>query len=430
MKTPTLMVAAILAASPSWAETVALVGGTVHPVSSPVIDKGTVVIADGRIVAVGADVAVPTDARRIDVSGRHVYPALFAPATALGLSEITAIAETVDSTEFGDINPEARADIAVNLDSELLPVTRSAGVLLAAVTPAGGIVSGSVAVMKLDGWTREDATLRAPAAISVVWPPMRIDRSPTARLSARLQEKRRDEALRRLKDVFEDARAYARARSAEGTAGVPRHDFDPKLEALVPAVEKRIPVIVAAPHIQQIRAALEWARSADVRLVLTDADDAWRMADEIARAGVPVVLGTLATPSRPDEPFDATFRVPALLAQAGVRIAFKVAGPRPGRASFVRNLAHEAAMAVAHGLPPEKALEALTLEPARLYGVEDRVGSLDAGKDATLFVADGDILDLRTRVVAAFVDGRELDLSDRHKRLYERYRNRPKPVAR
>jgi imidazolonepropionase-like amidohydrolase len=430
VKRAALTLPALLFAVSVRAETVALVNGTVHPIGAPVIAKGTVVLAAGRIAAVGVDVAVPAGARVVDVSGRHVYPSLFAPVTAIGLMEIGAVRETLDITEFGEINPEARADLAVNFDSELLPVTRSGGVLIAAVTPAGGIVSGSAAVMKLDGWTREDSTVKAPAAIAVTWPNLRIDRSPTTRLSVRLQEKRRDENVRRLKEVFADARAYARARATEGKAGVPRHDFDPKLEALVPAVEKRIPVVVSAPNIQQIRAALAWAKVEDLRLVLADADDAWRIADELARADVPVIVDTLTLPARADEPYDTSFAAAGLLAKAGVRVAFKVGGPGPGGASFVRNLAHQASMAVGFGLAEDKALEAITLEPARIYGVDDRVGSIAPGKDATVIVTDGDVLDIRSRVVAAFVDGRELDLSDRHKRLYERYRNRPKVEVR
>jgi len=430
MKRIVLTFVAVLAAGgPVLGETVALVGGTVHRVDAPVIANGTVILADGRIAVVGAGVTVPAGARVVDVSGRHVYPSLFAPVTAIGLMEIGAVRESLDVTEFGEINPEARADLAVNFDSELLPVTRSGGVLIAAVTPAGGLVSGSAAVMKLDGWTREDSTVKAPAAIAVNWPDLHIDRSPTTRLSVRLQEKRRDEAVRKLKEVFADARAYARARTTEGKAGVPSHDFDPKLEALVPAVEKQIPVVVSAPHIQQIRAALAWAKAEDLRLVLADADDAWRIADDLVRADVPVIVDALTLPARSDEAYDTTFAAAGVLVKAGVRVALKVGGPGPGGASFVRNLAHQASMAVAFGLPEDKALEAITLEPARIYGVDDRVGSIAPGKNATLIVTDGDVLDLRSSVVAAFVDGRELDLSDRHKRLYERYRHRPKVEA-
>ncbi|MGH9400209.1 MAG: hypothetical protein ACRD00_07555, partial [Thermoanaerobaculia bacterium] len=213
----------------------AIVGGTVHTVSGSDIAGGIVLIRGGKIEAVGAGVAVPSDALVVDAKGKHVYPSLLPPKTVLGLIEISAVRATVDTTETEEINPQARADFGINFDSELLPVARSGGVLVAGVCPTGGIISGSLAVVKLDGWTREDAGVRAPAAISVVWPDLRIDRSPTARFSVRLQEKRRDEALEKLKNAFADARAYGKARLSEGQAGVPRHDADPRLEALIPA---------------------------------------------------------------------------------------------------------------------------------------------------------------------------------------------------
>ncbi len=403
------------------AETIALVGGTVHPVSGPDISNGTVVMTDGKIAAVGANVAVPAGAKVIDVSGKHVYPSLVPVGTNLGLIEIGAVRATVDTTEIGEINPQARADLAMNFDSEQLGVTRSAGVLVAGVTPAGGIVSGSGAVMKLDGWTREDAAIRSPAYVTVTWPNLSIDRSPQARFSVRIQEKRRDEAVAKLKDVFSEARAYGKARAAEGKAGIPRHDLDPRLEALLPAIEGKIAVLVIADRLAQIRAALAWAKGENLKVVIGGGRDAWRAAADLAQAGVPVVLDpVIGLPTRADEPYDAPFASAAALAKAGVRLAIN-----EGDASFVRNLAHHASVAMAYGLPREKALEAITLEPARILGVADRLGSIEPGKDATLFVSNGDVLDFRHVVQAAWVDGRPLDLSDRHKRLYERYRNRP-----
>lgn len=412
-------------AAPS-ARPTAIVGGTVHTVSGADIAGGIVIIRGGKIEAVGVRLAIPSDAVVVDAKGKHVYPSLLPPRTVLGLVEISAVRATVDTTETDDINPQARADFGMNFDSELLAVARSGGVLVAGVSPTGGIISGAVAVMKLDGWTREDAGVKAPAAISVVWPDLRIDRSPTARFSVRLQEKRRDEAVEKLKNAFADARAYAKARASEGQAGVPRHDADARLEALAPALEGKIPVIVSVHRVAQIRAAIAWAKQESLKLILADAEDGWRMADEIAKAKVPVIVGQpLELPSRPDETYDTNFANAGELSKAGVTVVFNDGDNAMG-ASNVRNLPHQAATAVAFGFPREKALAAMTLEPAKLLGVDDRLGSLSPGKDATLFIADGDILDLRSAVVAAWVDGRALDLSDKQKRLYERYRNRPK----
>jgi len=424
MRISAAILSGLFAASSALAETIVLTGATIHPVSGPDIPNGTVVIRDGKIAAVGAAAEVPAGAKTVDVKGRHVYPSLFPAITDLGLVEISSVRATVDTTELGEINPEARADFAMNFDSELLPVARSAGILVAGIAPSGGIVSGSLAAMKLDGWTREDATLKAPAAIIVRWPDLTIDRSPQARFSVRIQEKRRDENLQKLKDAFAEAKAYARARGAEGKAGIPRHDYDPRLEALVPAIDGKIPVLVVAQRVKQIRDALAWAKAESLKIVLAGAKDGWRIAGEIAAAGVPVIVEQpIELPTRADEPYDANFANAGALAKAGVRVAFTDGS----NASNARNLSHQCASAVAFGFPRENAVAAMTLEPAKMLGVADRIGSLEPGKDATLIVTDGDILDLRTHVLAAYLDGRALDLSDKQKRLYERYRNRPKP---
>jgi len=405
--------------------TFSIVGATIHPVSGPEIAGGTIVVRDGKIASVSAGAAPEPGAPVVDGKGKHVYPSLFPPMTVLGLEEIDAVRATLDKQELGGINPAARADVAINYDSELLPVARSGGVLVAGVTPIGGIIAGTAVATKLDGWTREDATLKAPAAITIYWPDLRINRSPDASRTVKKQEKTRDEALERLKEAFRDARAYGKARAAEKTAGVPRHDFDPRLDALLPAIDGAIPVVVHAQRLAQIRDAIKWASEEKLRVVIWGGADAWRMADELAKAGVPVILESpLVLPVREDDPYDAQFADAGVLDRAGVRVAFNDGGDD---ASNVRNFPQLAAMAVAYGYPREKALASLTLEPARILGVDGRIGSLEPGKDATLILTDGDILDLRTRVVGAYIDGRALDLSDRQKRLYERYRNRPKP---
>jgi imidazolonepropionase-like amidohydrolase len=402
-----------------------IVGATIHPVSGPDIAGGTIVVRDGRIASVSPGAAPEPGAPVVDGKGKHVYPSLFPPMTVLGLEEIESVRSTLDTEELGGINPAARADVAINYDSELLPVARSGGVLVAGVTPTGGIIAGTAVATRLDGWTREDATLKAPAAITVYWPDLRIDRSPGASRSVKKQEKARDEAVERLKKAFRDARAYARARGAERTAGIPKHDFDPRLEALRPALDGAIPVVVNAQRLAQIRDAVKWAAEEKLRLVIWGGADAWRMADELAKAGVPVILESpLDLPVREDDAYDSRFTDAAVLERAGVRVAFNEGG---ADASNVRNFAQLAAMSVAFGYPREKAVAALTLEPARILGVDGRIGSLEPGKDATLILTDGDILDLRSRVVGAYLDGRPLDLTDKQKQLYERYRNRPKP---
>ena len=377
-----------------------------------------------RVVSPGA--APEPGAPVVDGKGKHVYPSLFPPMTVLGLEEIDAVRATLDKQELGGINPAARADVAINYDSELLPVARSGGVLVAGVTPIGGIIAGTAVATKLDGWTREDATLKAPAAITIYWPDLRINRSPRrephgqeAGEDARRSPRAPPESLPGRPGVRQGARRRADGGSAAGTTSIPR------LEALLPAIDGAIPVIVHAQRLAQIRDAMKWASEEKLRLVIWGGADAWRMADELAKAGVPVILESpLELPVREDDPYDAQFADAGVLDRAGVRVAFNDGGDD---ASNVRNFPQLAAMAVAYGYPREKALAALTLEPARILGVDGRIGSLEPGKDATLILTDGDILDLRSRVVGAYIDGRALDLTDKQKRLYERYRNRPKP---
>ncbi|HKD16963.1 MAG TPA: imidazolonepropionase, partial [Thermoanaerobaculia bacterium] len=265
--------------------TFSIVGATIHPVSGPDIPSGTVVVRDGKIVSVSPGSAPLAGAPVVDAAGRHVYPSLFPPLTGLGLSEIASIRATVDQSEIGDLNPDLRASVAVNFDSELLPVARSGGILVAGVTPTGGLVSGAVAAMKMDGWTREDATLKDPAAITVTWPDLTIDRTPSARVSVKTQEKERDERVAKLKEVFRAAKAYAKAVSAAGQPGVPRRAVDVKLAALAPVVEGRIPVVVLAQRLPQIRDAVQWAKDEGLHIVIWGGADAWRMADDLAKAG-------------------------------------------------------------------------------------------------------------------------------------------------
>ena len=282
----------------------------------------------------GAGIEVPAGRRVVDVSGRHVYPSLFPAATELGLVEISSVRATVDTTELGEINPQARADFAMNFDSELLPVARSAGILIAGVTPIGGIVSGSLAAMKLDGWTREDATLKAPAAIVVRWPDLAIDRSPTARRSVRAQEKRRDEALETLKNVFAEARAYAKARNAEGTDGHPApRRRSPGSKRSCPRSTGRCPSS-SSPTVAQIRGG---ARLGEGRRACGSrswaARTRWRVPDELAQAHVPVIVdAVLDLPPRADDPYDAHFASAGILAKAGVRVAFNDGSSASGAA--------------------------------------------------------------------------------------------------
>lgn len=392
---------------------IALVGGTVHTVSGGSIVGGAVLIEGEKIVAVGADIEIPEGAVWVDTDGMHVYPGLIEAHSQLGLVEVNSVPGSVDHREVGNLNPNVRAEVAVNPDSERIPVARASGILVAHVVPTGGTISGTSAVMQLDGWTFEEMTLSTPAGLHVRWPGMQVAHNDPKVASDR--KAARDRVLRRIEEAFEHARAYQISRRSDRD-----HPVDLKWEAMLPALNRDVPVFVHADEYRQIEAAVDWAVSEDLRIVIVGGRDAWRSVDRLKAQDIPVIIqGTYRMPRRRWEPYFTPFTTASRLRSAGVRfcIASGLEGPQPER-----NLPYQAAMAAAFGLPKEEALKSITLYAAEILGVADRVGSIEAGKDATLIVTDGDPLEIRTDVKRAYVQGREVDLTSRHTMLYEKYR--------
>jgi len=387
----------------------------VHTVSDGVLEEATVLIRNGMIAAVGRDVKIPRKAIRIDAAGKHVAPGIFEANSDLGLVEINSVRATLDKNETGSITPNVKAWVSVNPDSEIIPVTRSNGVLLALTAPTGGLLAGQSAVLQLDGWTYEDLTLKPAVAMHVGWPAMAPVIDWETERSAKEQLADRDEALGRLHDAFDDARAYAKARAVDPTA--PR---DARWEAMQPVLSGEQPLIIDADDLQQIQAAVAFAVEQQVRIIIHGGYDAPLCAELLKKHDVPVIVSEVyRLPLRRWEAYDTAYTVPARLHEAGVR--FCISGGGRFGASMLRNLPYHAAMAVAFGLPAEEALRSITLAPAEILGVADRVGTLEKGKDATLIIADGDPLETATHVEAAFVQGRPVDLNDRHKRLWMKY---------
>lgn len=405
---------------------VLLKGGAVHTVSGAVLPKTDVLLADGKIAAIGAGLKAPAGTQVIDVSGKRVYPGFFSADTTLGLEEIAAVRATVDTAEVGQINPNARTQVAVNPDSELIPVTRANGVLTVHTTPAAqsdgqaapGLIAGTSTLLRLDGWTWEDMTLRAAVGIHVYWPEL-VARARRGTVTVDERQKRFDEQLKLLRGAFATARAYARARDAIG--GQPP-EIDLRWEAMRPALRGDQPVFVHANSLHQISAALDWARAEGLKLILVGARDAWRLADRLKAADVPVIIGSpFELPARRDDGYDDNYANAGRLHTAGVR--FCIAGSANG-AMDLRNLPYEAAMAAAFGLPVGEALKAITLYPAQILGVGGELGSIEVGKRATLIVTDGDPLEIPTQVSLAFIDGASIQLHSRHTQLYDKYRQR------
>ncbi len=439
MRSPILGVlsAGLLSATSLHAENLLLSNAVVHTVSSATITNGEVLVQNGKIVQVfdassRSGRILPADVAVIDLKGQHAYPGLIALNTELGLIEISAVRATLDTTEVGEYTPDVQSWNAVNPDSELIPVARGNGITHVEPVPQGGAVAGQSGLVALDGWTFEQMTIKKPVALHLYWPKMELDARPKEEFrdkskwkSLEDQAKGRQKKLNTLDDFFREARAYDKARSAAGKNGAVDPDLNPSWEAMRPFVRGELPLTVHADETRQITTAVQWAKPNQYKIILAGGRDAWRVADLLATNKIPVVYDyVFGLPPRDTDAYDIQFKAPEILRKAGVTVVFGGASVEP---SIIMNLPYVAAQAVAFGLPEIEAIRGLTLYPAQVAGVADRLGSIEAGKDATLFVADGDILDIRSHVKRMWIAGREINLENRHTRLYEKYRNRPNP---
>jgi imidazolonepropionase-like amidohydrolase len=412
------------------ADTVAIRGGRIVTVSGPVIEKGTVVVSGGKITAVGPSVEVPGGATVIDATGQTVYPGLIDGLTTLGLVEIGSVAGSVDTTETGDVNPHAEAWIAVNPHSELLPVARANGITAALAAPAGGLISGQSALLRLAGTTPEALTVKTPVAMHMVYPTgrpafdiSRLFEEPELKtFEEREKDRKRNQEkdLKRLGNLLEEAKAYGAARAAARAGSIAPPKPDLPMDALAPVARGEVPVVMRVDAEEDIRGAVRFAEEHGLKLVIAGGLEAWRVADLLKQKDVAVLVNVDRLPRRESDPYDAAYANPAALQRAGVRFAIV-----SDDASQSRNLPYEAAMARAYGLGADAALRAITLSPAEIFGVAERMGTIAPGRDADLLVATGDIMDPRTEVTHVLIDGQEQPLETRHTHLYEQFKNRP-----
>jgi len=394
-----------------------------------VFQPGEILVKDGKIEAIGKSVKAPKGCKIVDWKGLEIYPGLISPGSSLGLAEINALRPTRDEREVGTHTPDVEAWVAVNPDSELIPVARANGITHAVVAPMGGTISGVSALIALDGWGVEEMTISKKVALHLWWPAHGItipqpnatgDSKPK---SIKEQEKNRDQRIREIDEFFNQAEAYKRTKATKPKNFSPI----PAWEAMLPALNGKIPIMIHADEVRQIRAAIEWAEKRKFRIIISGGQDAWKLADWLAKKKIPVVYHHVFTaPRHRNLPHDLQFRAPGILAKAGVPLSI---GLRLGgwSAAHQRNLPYHAAHAVAYGLPRSKALASITIEPAKVAGVASRLGTLEVGKDATFIANSGDLLDIRTSVKHMVLSGKSTSLQSRHTRFYERYRNRPKP---
>lgn len=413
-------------------DSLVLVGATVHTVSGGTLSAGQVLVRDGRIAEVGSAVSA-AGATRIDLTGQHLYPGLICLDTVLGLTEIEAVRATEDQTEVGEYHPDVESWIAVNPDSELLPVTRANGIAYFEPVPEGGIVAGQSGLLAVEGWTSEQMLIQKPLGLHVFWPALVLDTTPREKVpnkakfkSLEEQAKERRAKLQNTLEFFEQAKAYVKAKDAAANGAGPAPQKVPAWEAMVPYVRGELPIVIHADEVRQIRSALSWAATNQYKIILAGGRDAAMAVDLLEGKKVPVIYEhTFTLPVRDTESYDVHFATPGVLHRAGVPVCFSI-GLSSFEAPSARNLPYLAAQAMAFGLPADEALKGITLYPAQLAGVADRLGSIEAGKVATLFSADGDILDIRANVKRMWLAGREISLESKHTRLYEKYKNRPR----
>ncbi len=406
--------------APPQKNPIILKNGFIHTISNGVIE-GSILFNKGKIIRIAKYITPPKDCEVIDLKGKHVYPGMIAAVSALGLVEINAVAVTNDHSERGDFNPNVRTNVAFNPDSEIIPTTRSNGILIANVIPASGLVSGQSSVMMLDGWTWENATLSFPSGLHINWPNMnsgaRTD-NDKKRLKAAKQQ------LDDLEKMIKDARAYARLRKTKSRLAENYHNEDLRWESMIPYVEKKLPIFVHANEVRQIEASISWANRHNLEIVIVGGKDAWRTTDLLVKNRIPVIYeGVTSLPFRRFEDYDQAYKTPSILYEKGVQFCISDYG-YAGRAEQIRNLPYQASMAASYGLPKKAAFRAVTLSVAEILGIDKKVGSLDEGKDATLFISDGDPLETRTNIIQAFIEGKKIDMGDRHKSLYSKYKEK------
>jgi imidazolonepropionase-like amidohydrolase len=420
-------------------------GAKVYTLAGPPLENATVVICDGKIAAVaaldakaaaaGEKVAVPSYAEVIDAKGLEVYPGIFDSVTTLGLQEVSAVPATVDTTDVGNFNPQLVAVTAVHPPSELIPVARANGITHAVAAPLGEggsfrggartVIPGQASAIHLAGWTVEEMLIRRSVAMVVDWPTLETRSFDFTTMGPRERpftevKQEYDKRIFELTDLLERARHYAQAMEKGSREN---YDRDLKLEALVPVVQGKLPVLLVANQKRAIRDAVDFCEKQKLKMILGGGSESYKVKDLLAAKHVPVILGpTQSLPEDEDAPYDQSYATPGQLHAAGIKIAF-ASFDDP---SFARRLPYQAANAVAYGLPYDEALKAITLYPAQILGLADQLGTIEPGKMANLIVTDGDPLAISTQVRYLFINGQLTATDNKQLRLYEQFRKRPR----
>ena len=410
------------------AGTFAITNARIVTVSGATIENGTVVIQNGKIAAVGANVSVPANAERIDGKGLSVFPGMIDAATNLGLAEITlGVPASVDVAETGSMNANAKAFLAINPHTSHVNVARVNGITTVLSMPVGGTIAGQAAIVNLNGSTQAEMAVIPTYGLVINFPristfggfgggagPQTVDFGEAA--------KRRDTQLEDLKKVFRDTENYARAKDAYAKdKSLPYLATDVRLEAMIPYIRGERPIIFTAERERDIRGVVKFVEEMKIKGVIVGGQEAWKAADGLKKNNIAVIYTNIYNlPVRDDDAYDFLFEAPSKLQQAGVRFAISTGND----GAEVRDLPYHAGLAGAYGLSKEEALKSVTLYPAQILGIADRLGSIETGKTANIVVTDGDILEPRTNIKYLFINGRMLPLTSRHTELYESFKDR------
>jgi imidazolonepropionase-like amidohydrolase len=399
----------------------ALTNATIQTVTNGVINNGTIVLSGGKITEIGTNVTVPSGAITIDCKGLWIYPGVIDSGTKIGLVEFGQVEQATDAEDEGQIIPQMRALTAVNPNTPIIPVTRVSGVTTAIVYPGGGLMPGTASLMDLHGYVPDQ--MYAGFDGIVINFPNTGRRGFFDRRTDEELKKSSEKALAQLNDVWDKAVQYHKIDSA----GKGKNSkYYPELQALLPGVRGERPLMIEANSAKDIQGALKWIKDRKIKkAILTGVAEGWRVADEIAKANVPVITGpVLALPSRESDRYDRPYSNPGLMKKAGVKVAL-----RTNDAENCRNLFYNAGFAAAYGLGKEDALKAITIAPAEMFGVADKMGSLEKGKNATLFIADGDPFETKTLIKHVFIDGWQMPMNTRQTDLYEEFLKREPGVS-
>ena len=409
--------------APAQAGSTVITHATVHVGNGQVLQNASIVITNGKIAAVGSNVTAPAGATTVNANGKHVYPGLILPASNLGLMETPSVRATSDVRELGDLNPNIRSIIAYNTDSKIINTLRSNGILLANIVPEGGLISGASSVVQLDAWNWEDAAYKTDAGIHFTMPaliarprgfggfggggggPQQPQVDPV---------KQGLEQVDQIKSFFAEARAY--------NSVTTHNETNLKLAAVKGLFDKSQRLYVHANTVKQMLVALDFVREFGFDMTIVGGSDSWQIADLLKQHNVSVILNQPhSLPTMADDDVDQPFKTAAMLQKAGVLFSINDEdGQTRGR-----NLAFNAGTAAAYGLTREEALQAITLNAAKVLGIADKTGSIEVGKDANIIISEGDIMDMRTsNVTDAFIQGRKIDLNDKQKQLNERYKHK------